>query len=523
MIPTGRDGDRQLRLATPVVVLILAFTAVPAELRSSGEGLAQLVEPYVGATDVAANLLGYVPVGALGAISAPSSVLAVAAATSALAETTQLFTEERTPSPVDFLANVAGAAIGWLISRRRRIFNTGLRIGNRLGLAAGAIALSYLFIGTGTSPQEIEDAIAAFSRRTLVAVHTLRAAHGRTAAIEGLEARWTFDDGSGSVARDSSGNGRIGLLVNNPVFAMGVHRSALQLSAVNQYVEVADAPAMRSSGSVTITAWINISSHPVDDAAIVSSLGDDDLGYQLDTTVDQGARTVAFKLANASGRLMARYGTTPLAIGAWYHVAGVYDAEARALNVYLNGQVDNGCLLGAATRVYTPGTRILVGSRPARWPSSFAGSLDDVTIYSRAVRQPEIEMEMRAAPALAKSSASSADHGVRSERLQGQAANPTCPPDVTPDPRVAGVVVTFGMLVAIACVGLWRTPNYRASCALMSLSAGFVLAPFIPSTMPTYYPALVPLLTLAGGAAVVAAVRQGGASWRDDGGTSVRD
>ena len=44
---------------------------------------------------------------------------------------------------------------------------------------------------------------------------------------------------------------------------------------------------------------------------------------------------------------MARYGATPLVIGAWYHVrAGVYDAEARTLDVYLNGVLDDGFLVG---------------------------------------------------------------------------------------------------------------------------------------------------------------------------------
>ena len=75
---------------------------------------------------------------------------------------------------------------------------------------------------------------------------------------------------------------------------------------------------------MTISAWINSSAFPRDDAAIVSAFSG--LGYQLDTTIDQGARTVGFKLANASGRLMARDGKTRLHTGRWYHVAGVYDA-----------------------------------------------------------------------------------------------------------------------------------------------------------------------------------------------------
>ena len=87
---------------------------------------------------------------------------------------------------------------------------------------------------------------------------------------------------------------------------------------------------------MTISAWIRSSSYPVDDAAIVSQLGKH-RGYQLDTTIDEGPRTLGFKLSDACGELMARYGATPLALDTWYHVTGVYDAGAQRLDVYLNG------------------------------------------------------------------------------------------------------------------------------------------------------------------------------------------
>ena len=85
---------------------------------------------------------------------------------------------------------------------------------------------------------------------------------------------------------------------------------------------------------MTISAWINSTAFPYDDAAIVSQRHRD-FGYQLDTTIDRGPRTIGFKLTNACGDLMARYGATPLVLGSWYHVAGVYDADARTLDVYL--------------------------------------------------------------------------------------------------------------------------------------------------------------------------------------------
>ena len=46
---------------------------------------------------------------------------------------------------------------------------------------------------------------------------------------------------------------------------------------------------------------------------------------------------------------MFRYGATTMQAGNWYHIAGVYNATARTMDVYLNGQLDNGALVGTVT------------------------------------------------------------------------------------------------------------------------------------------------------------------------------
>src|SRR4030095_9087912 len=111
--------------------------------------------------------------------------------------------------------------------------------------------------------------------------------------------------------------------------------------------------------------------------------------------IDEGPRTIGFKLAASSGRLMARYGKTPLATHQWYHVAGVYDAEARSLELYLNGRSDNGCLRGhVTTRQHASGFGVFVGRRAGDPGFEFAGAGDDVRITSRAPAQAEIESMM---------------------------------------------------------------------------------------------------------------------------------
>jgi hypothetical protein len=116
------------------------------------------------------------------------------------------------------------------------------------------------------------------------------------------------------IAFDSSGHGLHRRFRVEPKRDAGVIGRAVTLDGVSDFVDVGRPGSFGSGGSMTITAWINAASLPVDDAAIVSQLqGFQDhalgsgFGYQLDTTVDTGPRTIGFKLTDACGYLMARY------------------------------------------------------------------------------------------------------------------------------------------------------------------------------------------------------------------------
>jgi len=162
-----------------------------------------------------------------------------------------------------------------------------------------------------------------------------------------LEAYWKLDENRGQIAEDSSGHRLYGRFRNEPVRVAGVIGGAVMFNGTSDYIDVGQTTPLRLLGSMTVSTWIKPSLFPVDDAAIVSS--HNGVGYQLDTTVDRGPRTIGFKLADQCGNPMARYGATRLTTNAWYHVAGVYDAHARTLHVYLNGQLDDGFLLGTVT------------------------------------------------------------------------------------------------------------------------------------------------------------------------------
>jgi hypothetical protein len=144
-----------------------------------------------------------------------------------------------------------------------------------------------------------------------------------------------------------------------------------------------------------------------------------------------------------------------------------------------------------------------VGRRGKGDGFEFAGSIDDVRIYSRALEQAEIEADMETATTQPVSLPAKGTSSGALERADTACA----PKPAEADARISGLVVTFGLLVAAACVGLWPSAAYRWPCLALSLAAGFLLMPTLAPNVPGYYVKIIPLLTLAGGVAVVSATR----------------
>ena len=213
------------------------------------------------------------------------------------------------------------------------------------------------------------------------------------ASTSGLVAAYAFNEGSGTSAADASGSGLAGTLTNGAGWGAGRNAGAVLLDGVNDFVELGNPALLQLTGSMTVSAWVNSAAFPVDDAAIVSKRAS--VGYQLDTTVDRGPRTIGFKLTNSSGGSMFRYGATALQANTWYHVTGVYNAATSELHVYLNGQLDDGTLLGTVTATQqNSSANVNIGRRPGTNSFNLNGRIDDARIYNRALTPTEIQADM---------------------------------------------------------------------------------------------------------------------------------
>ena len=84
-----------------------------------------------------------------------------------------------------------------------------------------------------------------------------------TWSTDGLVGWWKFDETSGTVAHDSSGNGNDGSLNNGPSWITGKIRGALSFDGMNDYVLI-PATSDLDLAHLNISAWIYTSDYNQD-------------------------------------------------------------------------------------------------------------------------------------------------------------------------------------------------------------------------------------------------------------------
>jgi hypothetical protein len=208
--------------------------------------------------------------------------------------------------------------------------------------------------------------------------------------VDGLVGLWAFDDGAGTTAGDSSGNGHIGSLLGTPTWVEGRVAGALQFSAPDDRVGVGTAPELGLQFPMTLTAWVKPDRLTSD--ARHSIVGRDD--------ADPGARQFEWGVSRNRDAAVTLYPdcvTDPqhwsgaratLGIdGSWTHVAVTFD-EAFEVAHYVDGVLVLTAPLTSATICSASATTYIGGTPKGPYP--WEGALDEVRLYERALTPCEI-------------------------------------------------------------------------------------------------------------------------------------
>lgn len=206
-----------------------------------------------------------------------------------------------------------------------------------------------------------------------------------------LTGHWTLDEESGTTAADAAA--RTGPLTLGPgtSWTGGWLEGGLALDGTTGHA-VAARPAARTDDSFTVTAWVQLDSLPAADAAAVSQSGTRASGFTLGYAAEGPRWTFGMANADADGAPVTRTRSdaAPFAME-WTHVAGVYDALARKLRVYVGGQlvssteVDHSSAWNSAGPLQL-GRAMTDGVFAGHWP----GIVDDVRTYQGALSDTDV-------------------------------------------------------------------------------------------------------------------------------------
>jgi len=214
------------------------------------------------------------------------------------------------------------------------------------------------------------------------------------APTTGLVGYWKFDDGSGTSAADSSGNGNTGTLQNAPTWtSSGMINGALTLNGTSQYVSVASTAAL-NPGSITVSAWFKLSATPSGRTAVVEKWYDfTHWGYGLEAQPSTGGPNISFTFRNSSDSSDQQLpsGVVPT-VGVWYHAAATYDSSTGIARIYVNGVLQQSLTDATANPLQQSSYPLGIGvaEDSGSWQYYFPGVIDDVRVYNVALTASQV-------------------------------------------------------------------------------------------------------------------------------------
>lgn len=216
----------------------------------------------------------------------------------------------------------------------------------------------------------------------------------------GLVGYWPLDGD----AADASGNGLNGTLVGDVQFAedrAGMPGGAALFPGVMEsYIDLGDPDALRFDGAMTLAAWARADDFETNGRLISRQGGGTQRGWSLNIEGEQYGHVGAFHISPDAQTIFIH--TTQERIDflpeEWFHMAGVY-RPGEAMEIYINGQLDNVLTDDVPAQQFINNQNVNIGRRPNCCP--FAGSIDDVYVFSRALAEIDIAQLYAGSPGIA--------------------------------------------------------------------------------------------------------------------------
>jgi hypothetical protein len=204
--------------------------------------------------------------------------------------------------------------------------------------------------------------------------------------LNSIVGAWLFDEGGGDVARDSSGNGLDGKLVNSPKWVDGKFGKALEFNGVDNYVEVP--PFENPTKAVTVTAWVKSNTPTWNTAGWIVAKRP---AFVLHPR--KGTKTVLWVVSIAGGWNTPhgwRAGEVgPDDITEWHMYTCTFDSSTGDWKIYIDGE-EKSSLSCDKAEIKLDNGPLYIGLDPCCGRRFGNGVVDEVAIFNVALSKEDI-------------------------------------------------------------------------------------------------------------------------------------
>jgi hypothetical protein len=189
----------------------------------------------------------------------------------------------------------------------------------------------------------------------------------RAAFASGLVAHWSFDEGSGDIARDTAGNGFHATLSGARWVEQGSGH-ALYLDGRDDYLDCTEHEAFVIEGPVAVEAWIRPQRKAHGEASLIGS------GMSSFLLTYYNTEICLFYIGGGDNNVKGQ-----LHLDQWNHVVAGFDGEF--LSMWVNGRPTG--RHPSKHKTYQPSPGINFGTQGQPRLPRFKGTVDAVRLYDR--------------------------------------------------------------------------------------------------------------------------------------------